>query len=332
MRAIGSSVLATVAGLAMGSQALASVSSFNVVASASFTNRDSIASQGTAGNATGSFVIGAGGVANAVRVTGNLTSVIAGTFASEARVRFTSGAGNSFTGFNVQASGLGGFTGTIPVGPTAVPISPITLNAGSANVEWFESFDDGPGADSNWQNVTYEFGANTITNGTVNMGAIPATGTTVNYSGSHVAGGLDFVTFSVGGVGGAGDYLHIAMNAGATGSMTDTEIALYDSAGNFVATDDDGGPGLFSALTYGASDPLASPDKTPGFDGLTLPAGSYTLVTGGFNTTFPLTLGGTFIPGTNSGTYTLGLTYLPAPSTAGLLGLGGLVAGRRRRN
>jgi hypothetical protein len=121
------------------------------------------------------------------------------------------------------------------------------------------------------------------------------------------------------------------MGFAATGSMTDTEIALYDGLGNLVATNDDIGSGPFySQLTFGAADPVAAPG-TPGFDGATLAAGSYTLVTGGYNTVFAPTLSGAHVAGTNAGNYSLSLQYVPAPSAMALLGLGGLVATRRRR-
>src|SRR4051812_45899902 len=74
-----------------------------------------------------------------------------------------------------------------------------------------------------------------------------------------------------------------------SGTITDTEIALYDAVGNFAtpsSSDDDDGPGLGSALSYGSfCSPRANPAAgTEGvgvaFDGRdgVLPAGTYWLV------------------------------------------------------
>ena len=106
------------------------------------------------------------------------------------------------------------------------------------------------------------------------------------------------------------------MTAGLTGtSMEDTEIALYDGAGNLVSSNDDAAPGnYFSSLDFAS-----------------LAAGNYTLVTGGYNTIFPSTLGGTFTPGSEAGSYELAIGYVPTPGALALLGMGGLITGRRRR-
>lgn len=324
--------LMVVAGMAASAAASTVNTTFTSFGTASFTNKDSVATQGNAANATDTWVAAAGGSVNAIRVNGTLNKIISGTFASEARVRMTAGAGNAFTAFNFQASTTSSFTNPHVVS-RQVAVTPFTLAPGNVNFEWFESFDDGAGADANWADVSYEFGngTSTIVNGNVNVGALAGDGSTYHYDGSHVSGGLDFFTFTIGGVNNASDFLSIRMNAGATGSMTDTEVALYDSLGNLVATDDDGGPGLYSLLTFGAADPYASPDTTPGDDGLTLAAGAYTLVTGGFNTNFTANIAN-IVAGTNAGTYSLDMNYsVPAPGALALLGLGGLIAGRRRR-
>lgn len=329
--------LVAVAGLASSAMASSVVNTFTPYGSASFTNKNSNAIQGDAGNDLGTYTFGSGGTVNAIRVTGNLTSVISGTYASEARVRMSAGAGNAFTAFNFQASTTSNYSGTLAIGPTQIAVTPFTLAAGDVNFEWFDSYDDGAGADSTWGDVTYEFGngSSSIVNGNYALGALNNSGVTYSTSGSHVSGGLDFYTFTIpAGVSNVGDYLNIRSSAG---TINDTEFALYDSLGNFVAENDDGavGSGYYSQFSWGAADPLAEPGVTsntnPGETGLTLAGGTYTLVVAGYNTVFGATIGA-ITPGTAVGTYNLDITYnVPAPGALALLGLGGLVAVRRRR-
>jgi amidase len=49
-----------------------------------------------------------------------------------------------------------------------------------------------------------------------------------------------------------------------------------------------------------------------------------------FNTVFGATIG-SITAGAASGAYSLDVTYVPAPGAVALMGLAGLVAGRRRR-
>ncbi len=324
--------LAASAVLVCAASALASSSAFSVVGSASFNNIGSIDAQGDLDNVRMNWVATGGGPISAIRVTGQLTEIATATFASEARVRFTAGAGSAFTAFNLQASTTTGYTGSIAIGPSTINVTPFTLtNGGTVGLEWFESAQDGTAniAEQTWDNVLYEFGSNVITNGGASLGSLVGNGSTMSVPGSHASGGLDFFTFSFGGVNAPTDYLNLSMLGGGTGGMTDTEMALYDGLGNLVASSDDEGPGLFSELTYGAADPLAAPDVAPGFNGLSLAAGTYTIVTGGFNTNFTPTIGA-ITAGTNAGSYSLGVTYVPEPASLALLALGAICLGRRR--
>lgn len=324
--------IAVVAGLASGALASSVVATFTSYGTASFTNIDSIAVQGTAGNATGTWTATGGGTVNAIRVSGTLNSVIGGTYSSEAGVRFSAGAGNSFSAFNHHSFTGNGFT-SVSVGPSAqFAVTPFTLAAGDVNFEWFDSYDDGAGADSNWANVSYEFGngSTTVVNGNYAQGSLNDAGVPLVLSGSHVSGGLDFYTFTIPAGVSPGGYLSLFTGAGSGTSMNDTELALYDSAGNFVATDDDGTTGFFSQLSFGASDPNFNGETAAGVDGLTLGGGTYTLVVAGYDSTFGATIGA-ITPGTNAGSYSLTMQYVPTPGALALLGLGGLVVGRRRR-
>ncbi len=326
---------AVLAILASSGMAFASTVPSTLIDSVTFLNKASVDAQGDVDNAIDSYVAAASGTVNSIRVIGSLTEVATATFANEARVRISAGAGSAFTSFNVQATTAGGYTGTLAINNN-VPAAPFALTAGGiVNFEWFEAFQDGTAglSEQNWDSVTYEFrNVGSVMNGGSALGSLPGNGVTQTIAGSHVAGGLDFFTFTIPtGVTNISDYLNIRMLAGATGSMTDTEIALYDSLGNLVVADDDGSTGLFSALTFGAADPLqAVGDDLAGSDGLTLASGTYTIVTGGFNTLFGATIDA-ITPGTNAGSYNLLVTYVPAPGALALMGLGGLVAARRRR-
>ncbi len=312
-------ILALVACAGVASASTSFTPSPTIVDSVTFTNVASVNGLNDGANILGGWGNTGSGTVDQIRVTGTLTEVNTGTYANEALVRISAGAGNTFPNLDIQGSTTGNYTGSIAVNRT-INVTPFSLAAGTVNFQWYESYNDGAGADSNWDSVTYEFvqsaGPTVITNGNVNLGAI--TGTTT-YSGSHVSGGLDFITFSVPAIVNPGDSLYIGLSDGLTGvSMDDTEIALYDAAGNQVGYNDDiGFPNYFSELSYDDLAPLAG--------------GTYTLVTAGYNSSFPLTLGGTFSPGTNAGTYELAITYVPTPGALALLGMGGLIANRRRR-
>ena len=328
-------VLAGTAGTSLASIVTNTFTSFGT---ASYTNKNSIDAQGDVDNNRDTFVATSGGTVNAIRVNGNLTSIASGTFASEARVRFTAGAGNAFTGFNLQASTVGTYS-TLVVGPTQFAVTPFTLAAGTVNLEWFESAQDGAAniAESRWNTVSYEFGngSSTITNGSFALGTINPDGIQVCGGASgNVSGGLDFYTVNFAGPGALSltDYVNIQTLNTTGGVAYDTEMAIYDSLGNKVSENDDSGVNAYSQLSYGVADPLAvAASGVAGFDGATFAAGAYTIVVGGFNTTFPATLAGTFTAGTAVGNHQVCIQYVPTPGTAVLAGLAGLFAARRRR-
>jgi hypothetical protein len=94
----------------------------------------------------------------------------------------------------------------------------------------------------------------------------------------------------------------------------DTELALFDAQGFLLEEDDDGGTGLLSLITSPAG----------------LPAGTYYLAIGGFNTIWGDGFQAT--GGSNGGPFVInGLNTIPEPGTLGLLGAAGLLALRRRR-
>lgn len=323
--------LALIAGTA--ASAVASTVSFTTIASVTFNNKRSMEAQGNAANDVDSWVSPAGGTITAVRVQGSLTRNIAGTYASEARVRLTPGSGQSFTPFAVQGSTTGSYSGTLAV-DRSVTVTAFPLAAGgTVNFEWYESYNDGAGADSTWDTVTYSFGGAVLQNGNFNLGSAAFDGVTRSTAGSNVANGLDFYTITIPyGVTDLAHYLNIKTSQPTGAASYDSELAIYDAAGNKIAENDDGGAGLYSMLSFGAADPLATGGdfNTAGASGATLAAGTYTIVVGGYNTSFGDTIGN-ISAGAAAGAYSLDVTYVPAPGAVALMGLAGLVAGRRRR-
>lgn len=83
----------------------------------------------------------------------------------------------------------------------------------------------------------------------------------------------------------------------------DSILELYDSAGTLLASDDDGGINLFSSLEYNSTAGGTFYIRVNSFEGRT--SFDYKLV--------------------------VGLNIVPAPASMALLGMGGLVLGRRRR-
>jgi hypothetical protein len=92
-------------------------------------------------------------------------------------------------------------------------------------------------------------------------------------------------------------FLDIDTEGSLLSGTNDTEIGLYSSTGNLIATDDNDGSGNFSQLTFGLACPArpavngtlfpAQPGLVyDGRDGSVLPAGTYYIAYGGFDTTF----------------------------------------------
>jgi hypothetical protein len=70
-------------------------------------------------------------------------------------------------------------------------------------------------------------------------------------------------------------------------AISDTELGLFDSVGTLIGSDDDGGNGLKSLLTYGTgSGILYDGVAANGNDGAVLAAGTYYLAVGEFNSIF----------------------------------------------
>lgn len=181
--------------------------------------------------------------------------------------------------------------------------------------------------------------------------AAAASGQTATMNGSFGPGGFAAIEFFTNGIS-AGSWLDITSNGSTNpdASGADTEIGLYfgtGAAATLVGEDDDDGIGLTSTLSYGDGSGLMLGDSfnlggdglANGEDGGSLAAGFYTLIVGEFSTGFPGVLGDFGgDTGDEAVDYTVsfytndqGFFVVPTPGAAAVLGLGGLVAVRRRR-
>ncbi len=120
-----------------------------------------------------------------------------------------------------------------------------------------------------------------------NLGTITSAATVTNTERSiTTANEVIWYRFTINGpVADPGNFLDISL-AGST--TVDLEIAIFDSAGNFIATDDDGGPGLLSQLSFGNVGPRTADPTGEAFAGQdgALTAGEYYLAVCSFNATF----------------------------------------------
>ena len=163
----------------------------------------------------------------------------------------------------------------------------------------------------------------------------------VSVSGSFDAGVIQWYRFELpaGASFAADTYLDLSTNGSINPDLSgaDTEIGLFNGAGDFLVTDDDDGIGLTSVLSFGSGSGLLLGDSfNLGGDGIAngedgdLAGGVYFVAIGEFNTTFGA--GFSASGGDEAVDYNLDIfTNIPAPSSVALLGLGGLVATRRRR-
>jgi hypothetical protein len=104
---------------------------------------------------------------------------------------------------------------------------------------------------------------------------------------------------------GGNTFLDIDTEGSAMAPTNDTELGLYDSQGNLVATDDDDGSGLLTALSFGAATParpaVGNGIAYNGRDSATLVAGTYYLAYTGYNAVFNATAWNVTSPSTYAG-------------------------------
>ncbi|MEO1534099.1 MAG: hypothetical protein AAFS11_00870 [Planctomycetota bacterium] len=185
---------------------------------------------------------------------------------------------------------------------------------------WFNALQTFGGSDASWNNVDITLGFDTISAPPINadLGTNPNSMTTAPIG----AGEVQWFEFDL--TGGAGSQpwelsLAGSTNTGGSFGDNDTEIGLYDASGNLIATNDDEdfGAGILTSVLN---------DSTVG----ALADGTYFVAVGNFNTVFGPAFDVTS-DSTAVGETKLTASFIPAPASAALLGLGGLAAARRRR-
>ncbi len=171
------------------------------------------------------------------------------------------------------------------------------------------------GSGATWSNIHITLGDAVVT---------PPASTATTLGGSLsaplAAAGVDWYSFTYSGTGA----LHLdtagsTLTASTLGDPNDTEIGLYSATGSLVGTNDDvnfTGGVLTSALDFASG---------------ALPAGTYYLAVGGFNTNFATSAFGVTSTAIQSGTIVVnGLQVVPEPASLAVAGLAGLVIRRRR--
>ena len=250
-----------------------------------------------------------------VTINGILRDNGQGTFASEARVRAISPSNGQSASPDIQAFTSNGITGSVTATNVARTLSgftgtPFNVGGQTWSFSMYESFNDANATDDAfWDSLSITFNA-----------FVPPTPPACINLGTWNATQID------------------TLNSGISGNGTDTEIALYDSNGILLGSNDDHSTGA-PAFNFNSL-----------LGGLSLTDGAvYYVAVGGFNSAFSNGFSAT--AGTATGDYRLNINGVqgvangsltaggmnwycftaPAPSALALLGLGGMVAGRRRR-
>lgn len=266
----------------------------------------------------------------------NGATIPAGTYvAASLSTNWLAGPGDPWSNEAIWALTSGaGATGTFYVDPGIAPNSagngnPVTLawndtpfdvNYNGGDSLHFAALQTFGGSSATWGDTTLELltsinvtpptssfvGVNPNT-----MAIDPIAASQVIWYSFDVAGGAGANPWSISSAG--------STNTGGSFGDDDTELGLYNSLGQLVATNDDEdfGAGILTSLidstTVGA-----------------LADGTYYVAAGNFNTDFAAAFGATSTS-TAVGTSKVTFNFVPAPASAALLGLGGLAAIRRRR-
>ena len=152
------------------------------------------------------------------------------------------------------------------------------------------------------------------------LGTLSYSATPITHEQAYAAGDVKWYRFEITtGIADPTDYLDLWVEGGtAPGTLTDTEVGLYDNSGNLVIADDDDGAGLYSAESYGAvspTRPLTGGTAHNGRDGA-LAAGIYWLAVSEYATTHNPTNWEVLVPApADAGDVRLNLVYnTPSPT------------------
>jgi len=303
-------VLAAVAGTLASTTAVAAPRE-----SVSYTNVGTGDGLNAAGNTTNVATFVGGYAVGKVRLSGTLTSVISGTYSSEARILVTPPSGPTFT---IQPFTGTGFT-TVTATDFVVTLgTPIANAAGNWSFQFYESFNDGVGPDANWNNITItlddEVPPPPPPPAAEDLGNVSATpSTSISDTTTLAAGQIKWYKITLTQAINASSFLDID-TIGST--FSDTEVGVYSSAGGLITSDDDDGPGLLTMVSFGAGGSAANGGI--GQDG-SLAAGVYYIAVGQFNMTFGATGWGVTAAGTGTGDAVLNInaaaTTPPTPPT-----------------
>ena len=262
------------------------------------------------------------------RFSGTLTDNGVGTWSSEARWRVIAPSGETFT----MGAGLTGSSNTTP-GPfvannltvnTGGSLAGVANSVGTWTFRAFESANDGGNTvDAFWSNFSFDFDDFTPPTppaGAINLGSLGAGGMLMAQT-PYVSNTVQWYKVTLTSAIPANEMfrVHTAGNTlvGGQFGSEDTEIALFNSLGAVLGNSDDTGSLRWSDIQ---TSNLAAGDYY-------IAASAYNLAVGaGFTATVvDAVLAGGAVTGD------IKLTIIPAPGSLALLGLGGLIAGRRRR-
>lgn len=278
---------------------------------------------GNADNSTANVNFSQAWTPNAVRITGDATGILDFNglyYLTEANINITPALSGAT---NLNAGLLNSFT----PGPFAydndvdVALAGPGAGQGTWTFEFWDSFEDGPGADTISENVVIEFLERTPDqdeDGLFSLGTIGAPDTASSVGEFLLEDLVDQYSFTLL----EDTTIDLGTDAdplGLSGSTVDTELGIFDSSGIMIAYDDDGGPGLYSLI-----------------DDFFLTAGDYTAVVAGFGSNMAAGEVGTLnladvTGGGVTGDYAINLTSIPEPSAGLALVVLGLAAYRRRR-